>query len=153
MPHIHTEIDFTVEVFIVHNHRVLLRYHDKYNVWLGAGGHVELNEDPNQTAVREAKEETGLEVVLDDSLLTHREHTSTDQELIPPHFLHRHRIHDHHEHVAHVYFARSKSDSLLNEGREASKAMRWFSAQEIQDSEEITERVRVWALKALEVVQ
>ena len=55
MPHIHEKIDFTVEVFVVHNGRVLLRKHDKLKFWLSVCGHIELDEDPNQAAVREVK--------------------------------------------------------------------------------------------------
>jgi len=55
MPHIHDKIDFTVEVFVVHQKAVLLRRHDKYKIWLSVGGHIELDEDPNQAAIREVK--------------------------------------------------------------------------------------------------
>ena len=55
MPHIHEKIDFAVEVFVVHKNKVLLRKHDKYKTWLGVGGHIELDEDPNQVAIREVK--------------------------------------------------------------------------------------------------
>ena len=61
MPHIHKLIDFTVEVFIVHKHKVLLRRHDKYKKWLSIGGHIELHEDPVEAAIREVKEEVGHE--------------------------------------------------------------------------------------------
>ena len=61
MPHIHNKIDFTVEVFIVYDNKVLLRKHDKYGMWLSVGGHIELDEDSNQAALREVKEEVGLE--------------------------------------------------------------------------------------------
>ena len=64
MSHIHEKIDFTVEVFVVHKNRVLLRLHDKYKFWLSVGGHIELDEDPNQTALREVMEEVGLKVEL-----------------------------------------------------------------------------------------
>jgi len=64
MPHIHDLIDYTAEIFIVYQHKVLIRLHDKYNLWTCPGGHVELDENPNEAAVREAKEETGLDVVL-----------------------------------------------------------------------------------------
>lgn len=46
MPHIHEKIDFTVEVFIVHENKVLFRMHDKFKKWMSAGGHIELDEDP-----------------------------------------------------------------------------------------------------------
>ncbi len=64
MPHIHDTIDFTVEAFVVHNDKVLLRKHDKYKIWLSVGGHIELDEDPNQAAFREVKEEVGLDIEL-----------------------------------------------------------------------------------------
>ena len=38
MSHIHEKIDFTVEVFIVHKSRVLLRMHDKYKKWMSVAG-------------------------------------------------------------------------------------------------------------------
>src|SRR3989338_3530526 len=64
MPHIHDNIDFTVEVFVVKDGKVLLRKHDKYNKWLSIGGHVELNEDTDEAVVREVKEEVGLNINL-----------------------------------------------------------------------------------------
>jgi ADP-ribose pyrophosphatase YjhB (NUDIX family) len=64
MSHIHEKIDFTVGVFVVYKDKVLLRKHDKYNLWLCVGGHIELDEDPNEAALREVKEEVGLDVTL-----------------------------------------------------------------------------------------
>jgi 8-oxo-dGTP pyrophosphatase MutT (NUDIX family) len=57
-------IDVTVEVFVVFRNRVLLRKHEKYGIWLSVGGHIEPDEDPNQAAVREVREEAGLEIAL-----------------------------------------------------------------------------------------
>ena len=71
MSHIHDLINFTVEVFIVYQNKVLLRLHDKYNLWLSVGCHIELDEDPNQAAIREVKEEVGLDIVLDRSHQTY----------------------------------------------------------------------------------
>jgi len=53
MSHIHEKIDFTVEVFIVYKNKVLLRMHDKHHRWLSVGGHIELDEDPIQAAMRD----------------------------------------------------------------------------------------------------
>ncbi|MFK3980812.1 NUDIX hydrolase [Micromonospora sp. NPDC050397] len=44
--------------------RVLLVHHRKSGLWLYPGGHVDPNEDPAEAAVREAREETGVEVEL-----------------------------------------------------------------------------------------
>lgn len=42
--------------------RVLLVHHRRSGLWLYPGGHVDANEDPAQTAIREVCEETGIEV-------------------------------------------------------------------------------------------
>ena len=51
MAHIHEKIDFTASVYIVRDNRVLLHMHKKLNMWLPPGGHIELDEDPNQAAI------------------------------------------------------------------------------------------------------
>ena len=148
MPHLHEKIDLTVEVFIVHKEKVLLRKHDKYKLWLSIGGHVELDEDPTQAAIREVKEEVGLSITLNDHLQDRHEHTERYQELIPPRFLNRHRINEHHEHVCMVYFAYSDSDSIINQEEELSDEIRWFSLGDLE-SPELTENVRHYATCAL----
>src|SRR5260370_8309525 len=62
MAHLHEKIDFTVAIFVIHDGRVLLVHHRKMGQWLPLAGHIELDEDPEQAALREAKEERGLEV-------------------------------------------------------------------------------------------
>lgn len=64
MPHIHEKIDFTVSLFIVQDGKVLVIHHKKLGQWLPIGGHIELDEDPEQAAYREAREESGLEIEL-----------------------------------------------------------------------------------------
>ncbi len=55
---------FTASALIIDNDKVLLVFHKKFNVWLYPGGHVEKNENPDETLLREVKEETGLEVEI-----------------------------------------------------------------------------------------
>lgn len=150
MPHIHKDIDFTSEVFVVFRNKVLLRKHDKYKEWLSVGGHIELTEDPNETAIREVKEEVGLDITLDDGLKPEREKDNT-RDLIPPYFLNRHKIDETHSHVTFIYFAKSDSSKLLelNE-REKSEECKWFTKEEILLSNEIKASIKFYALKALE---
>ena len=51
-------------VAIVENDKVLLTQREDFEVWCLPGGHVDPGESVAQTAIREAKEETGLQVEL-----------------------------------------------------------------------------------------
>lgn len=57
---------FCASAYIVNpeNKKVLLVKHKKYNKWLQPGGHIEDNETPEEAAVREVYEETGIKSTL-----------------------------------------------------------------------------------------
>jgi 8-oxo-dGTP pyrophosphatase MutT (NUDIX family) len=155
MPHIHEKIDFVADVYIVHDGRVLLRKHDKYKIWLPVGGHIELNENPNEAAVREVKEEVGLDVTLIAASPIHniQDHFKDYKELIPPRFLNRHKVNENHEHVALSYFAASKSDEIRQGKTEVSNDIRWLTAQELEDPTlGISDRVKYYAHAAIDAL-
>lgn len=146
MPHIHEKIDFTVETFIVHKDKVLLRRHDKYGIWLSIGGHIEFDEDPNQAALREIKEEVGLDAKLFDNRFIKIE-SKDFKELISPVALNRHRISPTHEHVSMIYFASSTSDKVIPE--KPTDVWKWCSEKDIDNLEGISENVAFYAKLAL----
>ncbi len=153
MPHINDLIDYTVEVFIVYENKILLRKHDKYRKWLSVGGHIELHEDPVEAAIREVREEIGLEIELDEKLKpSYKKDSTTD--LIPPYFLNRHRINSNHEHVTFVYFAKASTDKIVQGmENELSEECKWFTKEEIEQNKEITPNIKFYALRALEVIK
>ncbi len=56
---------FTATAFIVDSKkRTLLLWHKRLGRWMPAGGHVDPNETPEDAALRECKEETGLDVEI-----------------------------------------------------------------------------------------
>lgn len=128
MPHIHEKIDFTVAIFVVHDEKVLLIHHRKLDKWLPLGGHIELDEDPEQAARREAREESGLDV----ELLGERAPTTEPgtRALITPRFLDIHRIHDTHEHIGMIYWARPTNGSVQL-ARAEHHDIRWCSSAEL----------------------
>jgi 8-oxo-dGTP pyrophosphatase MutT (NUDIX family) len=129
MAHIHEKIDFTVAIFVVHDGEVLLIHHRKLDKWLPLGGHIEPDEDPEQAALREAKEESGLEV----ELLGERPPTTSPgtRALIAPRFLDIHRISDTHEHIGMIYWARPKNSTGIKCATEEHHDIRWCSAAEL----------------------
>lgn len=152
MPHIHEKIDFTAEVFIVHGGEVLLRKHDKLKIWMSVGGHIELHEDPPTAALREVREEVGLEVVLLGDAKTYSDGTI---ELITPRFLNRHKVNDTHEHIASVYFATAPHRNVV-EGvpSEKSDGIKWFTREELDDpTYGVIENVRYYAKAALDAAK
>ncbi len=129
MPHIHEKIDFCSEVLVVFEDTVLLRMHDKYGIWLSVGGHIERDEDPSQAAVREVKEEVGIDVEL---VAPYAKRSGSNADLLPPRFVNRHRISEAHEHVAFVFFARALSQDLHVPVHEHAEC-RWFNEAELDD--------------------
>jgi 8-oxo-dGTP pyrophosphatase MutT (NUDIX family) len=125
--------------------------HKKLGLWLPPGGHIELDEDPNQAAIREAKEETGLDVELVGESYSYEGNSPYDaRELIPPKFLNRHFFDTSrtHEHVDFAYFARSSSAEARHEIEGGE--MRWFTKEELEKNvEQIVPDVQRHALEAL----
>ena len=128
MPHIHYAIDFTVAIFVVHERRVLLVHHRKLDKWLPLGGHIELEEDPEQAALREAREESGFEV----ELIGERPPTTEEgtRALLAPRFLDIHRINSTHEHIGMIYWARPKSGTMALAAAEHHD-IGWFTVEEL----------------------
>ncbi len=150
MAHIHDKIDFTAAIFVVQDHKVLLIHHRKLNKWLPLGGHIELDEDPEQAALREAKEESGLDV----ELLGERPPTTEPgtRALIAPRFLDIHRINATHEHIGMIYWARPKTGAATL-AVEEHHAIRWCTAAELAALQPpMSHAVKWYCLKAIEEI-
>jgi 8-oxo-dGTP pyrophosphatase MutT (NUDIX family) len=151
MSHIHEKIDFTVAIFVVHDGRILLIHHRQLNQWLPLGGHIEPDEDPEIAALRESKEESGLEVeLIGERPLTTGPGT---RALIAPRFLDIHRITDTHEHIGLIYWARPKNGSLQLSTKEHHD-IRWCSAEDLEKLQPpMSKAVKWYCRKALVEVQ
>src|SRR4051812_14987255 len=150
MAHIHEKIDFTVAIFVVQQEQVLLVHHRKMNRWLPLGGHIELDEDPEAAALREAQEESGLDV----ELVGERPPTSGEgtRALIAPRFLDIHRITNTHEHIGLIYWARPKNGSLTL-AMEEHHDIRWCGEEELQSLQPpMSEAVKWYCQKAIDEI-
>lgn len=150
MPHIHTEIDYVVSAFITHkSEQVLLVQHKKLAMWAPPGGHVELNENPDQALDRELLEETGLIVGKDVYIYQEpgqqvKRSVYTDlakDQANNPMLLRRPwqiEMHDFspvpgHKHIALVYAGLAKITSGITLAAEEHNGIGWFDRAMIDD--------------------
>lgn len=150
-PHIHRLYDFVVSVFIVHRDRVLLVYHKRYHEWLPIGGHIELNEDPEQALYREIREECGLRVKIlaPTPAIAHR----GVKPMPVPAYVDVHRIDAVHRHIAFVYFGRAQSSKVRLHERE-HKSYAWLSQADLTKKEyRLSKSIRFYCRKALAAVR
>ena len=149
MPHIHERIDYCADMLIVNEGAVLLRMHEKYDKWLAPGGHVELDEDMVEAALRVAKEETGLTVKIIGSAETAE--GDPGKELIIPRFINRHPINDVHEHISFIYFGTSEDRNVDPAPGESRDGFKWFTREDLDDPRyDVPVEIRLHAKAALD---
>ncbi len=140
--------DFVTVAFCVNNGKVLLLHHKKTNMWLPPGGHIDENELPCECAIREFKEETGLNI----ELIGKEEKLGEVKKLIQPKHIQLEDIEEGHQHIDLIYFAKLKNpnQSIVVKKDEVYN-IRWFSEEEL-NSDEISDEVRITAKLALKEV-
>jgi 8-oxo-dGTP pyrophosphatase MutT (NUDIX family) len=142
--------DFVAGAFIVEDGKVLFLKHKKYGIWLQPGGHVEPSETPDEAAVRETREETGLEVELIDDEEEFNGFSAVDIPM--PFNINLHEIEEDHWHCDFQYIVRivdKNSDYEYDD-----EDMEWLSKKELESRDyEMPENVRKSAVKAIEEVE
>lgn len=146
MPHIHELYDFVTSVYIVYNGKVLLVNHPRYGKWIPIGGHVELDETPEETLYREIKEETGLQVEILHPTPIKNAHI--DGFITTPWFMHVHSANPPHKHIALIYFARSTNNKFIKSDEHTEGL--WLSETQLDNPKyDLSEQVRFTAREAL----
>lgn len=138
--------DFVAGAFIVRNGEILFLNHRKYGFWLQPGGHVEMGETPDEAAVRETREETGLEVEVVGEEEEFENFSAID--LPNPFNVNLHEIEEGHWHLDFQYIVEIVGET---EGYEYDdEDMKWLSKEDLESGEyDMPENVRKSALKAI----
>lgn len=153
------EKHFTATVYIISKIdgeiKILLHRHKKLNMWLGIGGHLEKDEDPVEAAIREVKEETGLDIefISQDNLFLKKRTRSFEskgvKQLISPFAIMEEKISldkdkGPHYHIDFIYFAITKTPKEVKMEEESG----WFSKEELKKLD-LEEDMKFLSKKAL----
>lgn len=122
--------EFCASVFVVNpvDKKILLCHHQRFNRWVQPGGHIEDNELPEETALRETYEETGVRVKL------LGERFPREEDFIRPLGIQRNRGKDGSLHVDITYVGVPLDQDDVIEDDEIDRCA-WFSLEELNDIE------------------
>jgi ADP-ribose pyrophosphatase YjhB (NUDIX family) len=139
-----------VATFVVHRGRVLLHFHPKIGLWLPPGGHVEYGELPDDAAVREVLEETGVCCRLVGETGVGVEYP---QQLIRPYGIQVEKIRPGVEHIDLVYFAVADDDgSAISEELARRDRIGWYAPDELP-ALGANDEIQQWVAKIADTVR
>jgi 8-oxo-dGTP diphosphatase len=128
---------FTTSSFVVNKDKTkaLFVFHKKIKRWIYPGGHLEVNEIPDEAVLRELKEETGI----DGKIISQNPVDLKDcheAQLATPYCVLMMKIKgssksEAHSHLDLVYLIEADSDELLSS--EDNSEAKWFTKNEIED--------------------
>lgn len=154
---------FTATAFVVDSrNRALLLWHKRLGRWMPPGGHVEPDETPEDTARRECKEETGLdvEIIGDPAPDQFAKNPQEGRMLQKPLAMLLENIpaspergEPAHQHMDFLYLAKPLDETqALTLAEEEGRELRWFTKEEIlalDESTEIFSNVKHYVLNLL----
>ena len=119
--------------YTFHENKVLLVFHKKLQMFLPIGGHNEDNETPDLTLEREGKEETGLELILLNTITVPMQGNITRQ--IPlPFYADIHKVGDHY-HYCQNYICEIKGNRKIKLNYKELNGFKWFTEKELLEKE------------------
>lgn len=136
--------DFAATVFVVWRGSLLLHRHRKLGLWLPPGGHVDPDEIPDDAAVREVLEETGvaIELVGETAL-----DIAEPRQLIRPRGVQLERIAPDHDHIDLIYYG-IPIEPYEGDLLDADATLGWYGPDRIAELP-LTDEVAAWCRLAL----
>ena len=118
---------FTTSIWTVNKERTktLMVYHNIYDSWSWIGGHADGEEDLASVALRELKEETGVE----NASLVSKDIFSLEVLTVDGHEK-KGKYVSSHLHLNITYMAEADEDQMLVENKEENKGVKWFNFEE-----------------------
>ncbi len=142
--------DFTATTFVVRGDLLFLLWHNKIEAWLPPGGHIHSGELPEEAALREVLEESGLRVRLIDPAdggnrwgpvcVLHQPVCILLEDIEP----------GIHQHIDLIYFAVTLNDEPAQVNPREAREGRWINAEDLFKAEDIHEDIRILGQRALD---
>ena len=149
---------FVATLYVVNDGATALHRHPKLGLRLPPGGHIDRDELPHEAALRETREETGLDPSLVTPGPTYESETA--RTIPTPQHLLLEDINVHpdgtvgHQHVDHVFFARVESREIDPDGDDeaTADAWTWYDRAALRDAD-LDEDVAELGIDAIETVE
>ena len=118
---------FCASIFVIdpETKKILLVLHKKWNRWTQPGGHIEDNETPEEAALREVYEETGVKVKLVG------ERFPREDDFIKPLGIQRNSNKMGDLHIDIIYYGVPINKIETHVLNTENKAVKWFSREEL----------------------
>jgi 8-oxo-dGTP pyrophosphatase MutT (NUDIX family) len=120
---------FCASVFVIDplTKKILLVKHPKFNKWVQPGGHIEENETPEETALREVYEETGIRVnILGDKF-------PRENDFVRPLGIQKNRSMEGNMHIDIIYAGVPIKQDNIKFDKLESQEFGWFSRNELEN--------------------
>ncbi len=142
----------TVGGYLFKDNKVLLIYHPKINKWLPVGGHIDENETPEMSIIKEFKEEVGLNIKVVNSGLTMSISEPNIRRVQPsPFYSEIHSVGDHNHHCQFFICELIDVNQNVNVDGIEVKEFEWLSKEEVQEKRNIGDDIKNLALIAFEL--
>ena len=118
---------FCASAFVINpnDKKILLVKHSDYDKWLQPGGHIEENETPEEAAIREVYEETGVKITL------LGEHFPREDDLIRPLGVQCNRKENGNRFIDIIYAGIPNNVEVSLKKNDESIEIGWFSRNEL----------------------
>ena len=119
---------FCASAFVINpiNKKILLVKHKDYDKWLQPGGHIEEDETPEEAAIREVYEETGIKITI------LGERFPREDDLVRPLGIQGNRKENGDRHIDIIYYAKPNDLEAPLKINDESLDIRWFTRNELE---------------------
>lgn len=117
--------------------KMLMVYHKKLGKWVAPGGHIEPDETPIETVIREVKEETGLDAfVMDCSSINLCPKRGSEYQLETPYvvfceYIPQHGTAEAHQHIDFVYLCEADENATIKQQEAEVKEVKWLTPEQV----------------------